>query len=66
MQTYLRLPEVMQKTGLSRWTLGRMEKEGEFPKSIKMGKRAIAWSLAELDEWEQQRIAERDAAPKAA
>lgn len=66
MNSYLRLPEVMQRTGLSRWTLGRMEQEGAFPKSIKMGKRAIAWSLAELDEWEQRRLAERDASPRAA
>ena len=62
MQTYLRLPEVTQKTGLSRWTLGRMEKEGEFPKSVKLGKRAVAWSLTELNEWEKRRLAAREAA----
>ena len=61
MQTYLRLLEVTQKTGLSRWTLGRMEKEGEFPKSVKLGKRAVAWSLTELNEWEKRRLAGREA-----
>ena len=35
---------------------------GSFPKPIKIGPRAVAWVLSELEAFERQRIAERDAA----
>jgi predicted DNA-binding transcriptional regulator AlpA len=45
-----------------RW---RLVKAGRFPKPIKIGKRSV-WVEAEIDKWIAERIAERDAAGKAA
>jgi prophage regulatory protein len=44
----LRIGEVMRRTGLSRTTLHRMEREKRFPKRQKIGKRAIAWRESEV------------------
>jgi prophage regulatory protein len=60
MQSYLRMTEICRRTGLSRWTIWRMEKEGSFPKSVKLGKNAVGWLLSELDTWEQHRQAARE------
>jgi prophage regulatory protein len=37
-----------------------MEREG-FPKPIRIGERQVGWLVAEIDEFLQARIAERDA-----
>jgi prophage regulatory protein len=34
--------------------------EGTFPRSIKLGKRAVGWLASEVAQWQQQRIDERD------
>lgn len=38
-------------TGLSRSTIYAMMTEGAFPKSIKLGKRAVGWREADIAEW---------------
>jgi prophage regulatory protein len=60
--------ECKHLTKYSRAQRWRMEKEGRFPKRVKLGERRIAWVADEVDEWASQRAAERDAeaAPKAA
>jgi Prophage CP4-57 regulatory protein (AlpA) len=35
--------------------------EGRFPRSIRTGKRSVAWLESEVLAWQQARIAERDA-----
>jgi prophage regulatory protein len=52
----LRLPDVIQMSGLSRATIRRLEKLGLFPKSVKIGLRAIGWIESEVENW----IAERE------
>ena len=47
----LRLPEVMLRTGKSRSTIYAEIKEGTFPKSIKIGKRAVAWPSNVVDDY---------------
>jgi prophage regulatory protein len=37
-------------------------RRGEFPRPIKIGKRSVAWLVADLDAWVARRVAERDAA----
>ncbi len=49
------MTEICRRTGLSRWTIWRMEKDGEFPKGIKIGKHAVGWLSSELDDWASQR-----------
>ncbi|EIV1852782.1 AlpA family transcriptional regulator [Vibrio vulnificus] len=48
---FLKLKEVMEKTALSRSAIYRKMNDGEFPKSISLGDRAVAWVEGEVDEW---------------
>ncbi|NIY91533.1 AlpA family transcriptional regulator [Vibrio diazotrophicus] len=48
---FLKLKEVMVKTALSRSAIYRKMNEGEFPKSVNLGDRAVAWVEAEVEEW---------------
>ncbi len=60
---FLRLPEVLERTGLSRSTIyARLERK-LFPKPVSLGARAVGWIESEVDEWIRQRIEEsRDGA----
>ncbi|HGP6836733.1 TPA: AlpA family transcriptional regulator, partial [Vibrio cholerae O1] len=48
---FLKLKEVMEKTALSRSAIYRKMNDGEFPQSVSLGERAIAWVESEVDEW---------------
>ncbi|GAB1621407.1 AlpA family transcriptional regulator [Agarivorans albus] len=47
----MRLPEVIEKTGLSRSTIYLRMSHGQFPKSISLGERAIGWVEKDIDLW---------------
>ena len=47
----LRLPDVMQMTGLSRHTIWRMERDGRFPRRRVLAARNIAWLESEVIAW---------------
>ncbi len=51
----LRRPAVERITGLSRSTIYAMIASGDFPKPIKLGKRAVGWSEADLALWLESR-----------
>ena len=55
---FLRLPEVMARTGLSRSTIYLRVAAGCFPQPVSLGGRAVGWIEAEVDEWVRERIAE--------
>ena len=55
---FLRLPEVLTRTGLSRSTIYVRLDQGRFPRPVSLGTRAVGWIEAEVDEWIRQRIAE--------
>ena len=55
---FLRLPEVLERTGLSRSTIYVRLAEGRFPQPVRLGDRAVGWIEAEIDEWVRERIAE--------
>jgi prophage regulatory protein len=42
---------VIATTGLSRATIDRMRKSGEFPEPIKLSARRVAWTRASVSEW---------------
>ena len=63
--TIVRLPAVLDITGLKRSTLYKRVAGGNFPRPIRLGPRAVGWIRHEVDEWLRARIAEsRD--PRAA
>lgn len=47
----LRLPEVRNRTGLSRSTIYLKISKGIFPPPISLGDRAVGWIEAEIAEW---------------
>ena len=55
---FLRLPEVLARTGLSRSTIYVRLEQGRFPRPISLGGRAVGWIESEVQEWIRQRIAE--------
>lgn len=50
-QKLFRRPEVETLTGLSRASIYRMMEENEFPRPMRVGKRAVAWREADLIDW---------------
>jgi prophage regulatory protein len=66
---FIRLPEVLSRTGYGRTTIYRKMEDGDFPKSVKLGgppkdpnafdSRAIAWIEDEVEQWMESRIEER-------
>ena len=52
--------EVQERISCSRTTIWRMEREGKFPKHIRLGERRVAWVADEVDAWIAERVAQRD------
>lgn len=48
---FLRRPEVEILTGLSRSTIYLMISNGEFPKPVRIGRRAVAWRESAVRAW---------------
>ena len=67
---FIRLPEVLTRTGYGRTTIYRKMEDGSFPRSIKLGgppvdpeafdSRAVAWIENEVEQWIESIIEERD------
>jgi prophage regulatory protein len=67
---FIRLPEVLSRTGYGRTSIYRKMEEGTFPRSVKLGgppidpnvfdSRAVAWIEGEVEQWIEFRIEERD------
>jgi prophage regulatory protein len=52
----LRLPKVIDITGVPRSGIYARMADGKFPKSIRLGARAVGWIESEVDEWILDRI----------
>ena len=67
---FIRLSEVMSRTGYGRTSIYRKMKDGSFPKSLKLGgppkdpsifdSSAVAWIEDEVDQWVEDRIEDRN------
>ena len=68
-QRFIRLNEVLSRTGFGRTSIYRKMEDGSFPNSLKLGgppkdpnefdSRAIAWIEEEVDQWIESRIQDR-------
>lgn len=47
----LRFPAVRDRTGLSRSTIWRLERRGEFPKHHRIAPNVVAWVEEEVTNW---------------
>jgi len=54
-KTVSRRLAVQRRTGLSRSTIYAKMAEGDFPRPIKLGKRAVGWLDSDIDEWLESR-----------
>ena len=59
-QKLIRLPEVINSTGYQRSNIYLLMSQGQFPKSVSIGGRAVAWLESEVDTWIQERVDLRD------
>ena len=67
---FIRLPEVLSRTGYGRTTIYRKMEDGSFPRSVKLDgppkdpeafdSRAVAWIEDEVEQWIESRIEERN------
>ncbi|MDB6179541.1 AlpA family transcriptional regulator [Paracoccus sp. Z330] len=48
---YIRRPDVEALTGLSTSTIYKLMTEGQFPRQIKLTRKAVAWNEAEILDW---------------
>ena len=59
----IRLPEVEKRTGLRKSTVYEYIARNKFPKPVQLGAKAVAWVEAEVNEWINKRIQQRDQVP---
>jgi len=55
-ESFLRMPDVMRRTGYSKSRIYGLVAKGEFPRQVAIGQRASAWLKSEIDNWIQSRI----------
>ena len=53
----LRRQEVEELTGLSRASIYRWMGSGEFPRSVRVGSKAVRWKESDITAWIQSRPA---------
>ncbi len=47
----VRMPELVERTSLSRATIYRRIARGEFPQSVPIGANSAAWYASDIDRW---------------
>jgi prophage regulatory protein len=52
----LRFPMVRERTGLSRSTIWRLERQGDFPKHRRISANVVAWVEAEVMSWIHSKV----------
>ena len=56
---FLRLPEVLQITGMSKTFIYDRINDGTFPRQIQLGSRTVVWNEQEVTKWMEDRMASR-------
>ena len=59
------LAEACERSGFSRWWIRQSVIEGKFPRPVPTGGRSTKFVAHEVDQWINDRIAERDAGRRA-
>lgn len=62
---FLRLSEVVARTGLSESTIYRRMSEKTFPRSVSLSPNCVRWLLSEIQEWAAGCLKARDAGGEA-
>lgn len=56
MNKIVRMKQAKDLTGLSRSSIYLKMNAGDFPKSMKLGERAMGWLLADIQAWIDSRV----------
>lgn len=56
----MRKKEVLAVVGLSDVSVWRQERDGTFPRRMKLGGNSVGWLKSEIDGWLQQRAVARE------
>ncbi|MGE6183851.1 helix-turn-helix transcriptional regulator [Aeromonas media] len=59
---FIRVRETTQKTGLSKSSIYDLMAQGQFPQTVRLGGRSVAFVEGEVDTWMAQRMAARTVA----
>ena len=54
---FIRLPQVVEMTGLGKTTIYRWINHGTFPKQIQIGGKSVVWNEREVIDWMNQQVA---------
>jgi prophage regulatory protein len=54
MSNFLRIVDVMKKTGIAKSTIWLWVNKGRFPKPIKLSPRITVWENEKINEWMSQ------------
>lgn len=61
---FMRLEDVEARTGLKQSTLYAMMAAGEFPRPLKLTKRAVAWLEEDVQAWQRRILAAHGRLPE--
>lgn len=51
MWTIMKLPELVQRTKISRAAVYAMIARNEFPRPVRLGRRAVGWRVEDVEAW---------------
>lgn len=51
MLNIMKLPELVQKTKISRAAVYAMMARDEFPRPVRLGRRAVGWRVEDVESW---------------
>jgi prophage regulatory protein len=51
MPTIIKLPQLIDKTKVSRAAVYAMIARGEFPRPVRLGRRSVGWRVEDIDAW---------------
>ena len=51
MKRIYRRSTLEEMLGMSRSTIYRLMEDGDFPRPIKLGRRAVGWKSEDIDDW---------------
>lgn len=56
MTNFIRITDVMKKTGIAKSTIWLWVKENKFPKPVKLSPRITVWEEDKIQEWQQAQL----------
>jgi len=51
MNRLIRMTELPDIVGYKPWSIYRLIREGQFPRPVKLGQRAVAWRESDISDW---------------